>query len=107
MKSRTKLAAGAIAAIAVAGVGAGVAVAGDSEKPLKGADYKRATAAALDHTGQGVVTETETGDDGAAYGVEVRLDDGSQVEVQIDRDFNVTGTETDDDGGERAGEDDD
>lgn len=107
MKSRTKLAAGAIAAIAVAGLGAGVAVAGGSEQPLQGTEYERATAAALEHTGQGVVTETEVGDDGAAYGVEVRLDDGSQVEVQLDGDFNVIGTEADDDGDERVGGSDD
>jgi hypothetical protein len=35
---------------------------------------------------------------GAAYGVEVRLDDGRQVEVNLDADFNVIGQEADDDG---------
>ena len=38
------------------------------------------------------------GDDGAAYSVEVRLDDGQQVEVNLDSDFNVIGSEPDDDG---------
>ncbi len=107
MKPRTKLAVAALAVIAVAGIGAGAAVAGGGEKPLEGTDYDRATAAALEHTGQGVVTETEAGDDGAAYGVEVRLDDGSQVEVQLDHDFDVIGTEADDDGDERVGGSDD
>ena len=46
----------------------------------------------------GPVTETEIGDDGAAYGVEVRLSDGRQVEVNLDRDYHVVGQETDDDG---------
>jgi hypothetical protein len=50
----------------------------------------------LDHVGEGTVTETEIGDDGAAYGVEVRLNDGSQVEVQIDENFNASGVEQDD-----------
>ena len=58
----------------------------------------KATAAALEHTGGGTVTETEVGDDGAAYGVEVRLDDGSQVEVSLDENFKVIGQEADDDG---------
>jgi len=99
MKKRLKLAAGAIAAVAVVGIGAGAAVAGASnERSLRGSDGNKATAAALEHTGEGRVNETEVGDDGAAYGVEVLLDDGSQVEVQIDSNFEVTGVEADDDG---------
>ena len=43
-------------------------------------------------------TETETGDDGAAYSVEVELADGSQVEVNLDENFDVIGQESDDDG---------
>ena len=39
---------------------------------------------ALEHTGGGTVTESEIGDDGAAYSVEVRLADGSQVEVNLE-----------------------
>jgi uncharacterized membrane protein YkoI len=69
----------------------------DSDAPLTGSDLDRAVAAALDHVGGGEVTETETGDDGAAYGVEIRLDDGSQVEVNLDADFEVIGSEPDDD----------
>ena len=38
------------------------------------------------------------GDDGAAYEVEVRRADGSQVEVRLGRDFTVIGEERDDDG---------
>lgn len=71
--------------------------ANDSDTPLTGSDLDRAVAAALEHTGGGEVTETETGDDGAAYGVEIRLDDGSQVEVNLDAEFNVIGSEADDD----------
>lgn len=71
--------------------------ANDSDAPLTGSDLDRAVAAALDHTGGGEVTETEIGDDGAAYGVEIRQADGSQVEVNLDADFNVIGSESDDD----------
>ncbi len=44
------------------------------------------------------MTETEMGDDGAAYSVEVRLDNGSQVEVNLDTDFTIIGQPADDDG---------
>jgi hypothetical protein len=49
------------------------------------------------------VTETEAGDDGAAYGVEVRLPDGRQVEVNLDQSFNVIGQEPDEDQPGEAG----
>jgi hypothetical protein len=100
MDKKTKLIVGSLAAVAVIGIGTGVGVAasGDDDKPLQGSDYERATAAALEHVGEGTVTETEVGDGGAAYGVEIRLDDGSQVEVELDGNFNVIGEEADDDG---------
>jgi len=90
----------AVLALAVIGAGAGIAVAtgGDDDQPIAGTALDKATAAALEHTGGGTVTETEVGDDGAAYGVEVRLDDGNQVEVNLDENFNVIGQEADDDG---------
>ena len=69
----------------------------DSDTPLSGSDLDAAVAAALEHTGGGKVTETEVGDDGAAYGVEIRLEDGSQVEVNLDENFTVIGSEDDDD----------
>ena len=71
--------------------------ANDSDTPLTGSDLDRAVAAALQHTGGGDVTESEIGDDGAAYGVEIRLADGIQVEVNLDSDFNVIGSGADDD----------
>jgi hypothetical protein len=87
--------------LALGALSAGIAIAagaGDDDKPLTGSALERATAAALEHTGGGVVTETEVGDDGAAYGVEVRLEDGSQVEVNLDENFNVIGQAADEDG---------
>lgn len=87
-----------IVAVAVSAGFAIAAASSDDDKPLTGATLDRATAAALEHTGGGTVTETEMGDDGAAYSVEVRLQDGSQVEVNLDQSFKVIGQETDDDG---------
>ena len=84
-------------AIAVS-AGFAIASAGGDEQPLTGSDLEKATAAALAHTGGGTVTETETGDDGSAYSVEVLLADGTQVEVNLDANFQVIGQATDDDG---------
>ena len=73
----------------------------DSEPPITGDALARATQAALADTGGGRVTDTEVGDEDSYYEVEVTLDDGSQVDVQLDEGFNVVGGETD-----GAGEDD-
>src|SRR5687768_6152504 len=89
------------AVVAIAAVLGGIAIAGgfgDDDEPLTGSTLEQATAAALAHTGGGTVLETETGDDGAAYGVEIRLADGRVVEVELDEDFDVIGEEADDDG---------
>ena len=43
----------------------------------------------------GRVTETEVGDEDSYYEVEVTLDDGSQVDVQLGRDFDVVGSSAD------------
>jgi uncharacterized membrane protein YkoI len=98
---RKKLIVGTVAAVAAIGLTAGAAIArsGD-DQPLRGATLDRATKAALDHVGGGTVTDTEIGDEGAAYGVEVRRSDGSQVEVQIDENFKATGVEQDDGDGD-------
>jgi hypothetical protein len=99
MDRKTKWIAGGVLAVAVVGGGTGLAVAsGSDDEPLTGSALDRATAAALEHTGGGTVTESEIGDGGAAYSLEVRLDDGSQLEVNLDEHFNVIGQEADDDG---------
>jgi uncharacterized membrane protein YkoI len=106
---RTKMwIAGGAAALLVAGTGAGTAAASpqgdDSEGPITGDALNKASAAALQETGNGRVTETEVGDEDSYYEVEVTLDDGSQVDVQLDRSFNVVGSSADKDG---AGDDND
>ena len=98
MTKRRKLliAAGSALAIAAGGVGVAVATGGDdNEAPIEGSALEKAEAAAIRHTDGGQVTETETGDEESYYEVEVTLDDGSQTDVQLDRDFNVVGSEAD------------
>jgi hypothetical protein len=107
MERRTKIIIGVGAAVVAATAGSGIALAGggnDSEAPITGSALDKASAAALDHTGEGNVTETEVGDEESYYEVEVTLDDGSQVDVQLDRNFNVVGSEGDE---ETEGSDDD
>lgn len=86
--------AGGLALVVVGGVV--VATTGDDEEvPITGDALERATVAALEHLGEGRVTETEVGDEESYYEVEVTLDDGSQVDVQLDEGFNVVGSEAD------------
>ena len=89
-----------VAILAAVTVGALVAAThnGDDDQPITGQAFEDCTAAALDANPGGTVTETEIGDGGAAYGVEIRLADGSQVEVNLDKDCKVIGQEADDDG---------
>ena len=63
----------------------------DSDGPaLTDADRAMASSAALAKVGQGNVTEVERADDsGTGYEVEVRLTDGSKVDVALGADFQV------------------
>jgi hypothetical protein len=101
-------AASAVVVVAiVGGAGAVVATGGDDdEAPITGEALEKASAAALAHTGGGQVTETEVGDEESYYEVEVTLDDGSQVDVQLDESFNVVGDEADDEGEDEGADDD-
>jgi hypothetical protein len=106
--TRKKILIIAIAALAVIGIGAGTVMAVSDDQPLQGDARARAMAEALEHVGGGQVIETEVGDDGAAYGVEIQRPDGSVVEVSLDQNFRVIGTEGDDDSaGESEGPNDD
>jgi uncharacterized membrane protein YkoI len=98
-------AAAAIAALAGGGAAIAGATGGDDDSadtPITGSALDRARGAALDHTGGGQVTGTEVGDEESYYEVEVTKD-GSQTDVQLDRDFNVVGGEAD---SESSGDDD-
>ena len=91
------IAVGAVAAAA----GTGAAIAGatgddeDAARPISGSALERASAAALEHVGEGRVTDTEAGDEEGAYEVEVTKDDSSEVDVHLDDGFRVIGAEED------------
>ena len=96
-----------VAALAAVGIG-GAAFAGtdkgahETDTPISGPARERASAVAVDAAGGGRVTETEQGDEESYYQVEVTKDDGSHVDVNLDRAFNVVKTKTE--GAERGGD---
>ena len=67
----------------------------DNSGPIIGDALDKARAAALAYTGGGQATETEVGDEEGYYEVEVVLADGRQVDVHLDRDFNVLNSQGD------------
>jgi uncharacterized membrane protein YkoI len=104
--NRKKLLAGAAAAVLTLGGGTAVAAQQGqedeapgrddaTEQQITGSSLEKASEAALDHTGGGEVTGTEVGDEEGYYEVEVTRADGSQVDVHLDRGFDVLGTEGD------------
>ena len=89
--SRTtrKILIGGALTVVFAGVGAGIGVAnatdsGDesADVSLTGTSLDRASEAALVETGGGEVVDSEVEDEGG-YEVEVNLDDGRQIEIQL------------------------
>lgn len=97
MQKRRKvlLAGTAVAVVALAGGGIAVASSDDADTPITGEALERASEAALAYTGEGRVTDTEVGDEESYYEVEVTLEDGTQIDVQLDEQFNVVGSEAD------------
>ena len=97
MNRRERTVVAAILVGAVIATGAGIALArgpDDDESPITGSDLERASEAAVRHLGEGRVTDTEVGDEESYFEVEVTLNDGRQVDVQLDEAFNVVGTES-------------
>ena len=98
------IAAGAIAVLGIGGAAiAGAASGGDDgaggDKGISGPALDKASASALKATGGGKVTGSEVGDEESYYEIEVTRDDGSQVDVQLDRSFNVVQQAADHEGG--------
>lgn len=90
--THTKIIIATLASLSALGIGTAVAAGrggDDSEGPITGTALQRASAAALAHTGEGKVTQTEVGDEDSLYEVEVTLNDGRQVDVQLDENFAV------------------
>ena len=99
MNARTLVVAAAVVMLLL--VGAGVAYAtgsgGDSSGQASGADLEKAKSVALDHV-NGKVTGSEVGDEEGYYQIEVTRTDGSQVDVNLDKNFNVLNTSADNEG---------
>lgn len=100
MRKRTKalligaVIAGAAALPAIAQAGGNTAADGpEVDVPISGLDLETASSAALEYLGEGRVTGTEIEDEESYYEVEVTLDNGRQVDVQLDEQFNVVGSE--------------
>ena len=87
-----------------AALSCGVSLTSLGEEPITGEALERASAAALEYTGGGEVTETEIGDEEGYYEVEVTLPGGRQVDVHLDASFKVISSEGD---GADGSEDDD
>jgi hypothetical protein len=101
INARTLVIAAAVAMLLALG-GAGIAYAngGDSEEQLSGPEAQKAKSAAIAAVGGGTVSEVER-DDGngtGAFEVEVTREDGSQLEVHLDSDYDVIGQQADEDG---------
>jgi uncharacterized membrane protein YkoI len=97
MKRRILMTVAAAGALAAGGAAIAGAAGGDddaTDTPISGSALEQAKAAALAQT-PGRVTETEVGDEESYYEVEVTRADGSQVDVQLDRDFHVVSSKTD------------
>ena len=95
----------ALALAMVVLAGAGVAYASgsgeDSSEPqATGPGIEKAKSIALDYTNGGQVTGTEVGDEEGYYEVEIIREDGSQVDVHLDRNYNVLSTPADHEGSE-------
>jgi uncharacterized membrane protein YkoI len=89
-------------AIVVLG-GAGVAYASgsgedSSEQQATGPGIEKAKSVVLEHSNGGRVTSTEVGDEEGYYEVEVIREDGSQVDVHLDCDYNALSTPSDHEG---------
>ena len=88
---------GTVVALAAGGTGVAVGTGGDdgSGQPITGSALQKAEAAALAETGGGKVTATEFRDEEGYYEVEVGREDGSQVDVHLNRHFNVIDSSAD------------
>jgi uncharacterized membrane protein YkoI len=82
-------------------VGAGVAYAsgsgGDTSGQATGPNLDKAKSVALEQV-NGQVTGSEVGDEEGAYQIEVTKADGTKVDVNIDKNFNVINAQADNEG---------
>jgi hypothetical protein len=107
-RSRKLLMTGAaVLALGVGGAGIAQAVGGDDEQAT-GPEAERAKQAAVESAGGGSAVGVERENEGrSSWEVEVRRPNGGQVEVDLSREFERVGVESDDDDRGEQGEDDD
>jgi Peptidase propeptide and YPEB domain len=92
----------AAGALAVGGAGMAKAVSGSNSEIVNGPAAENAVRAAVEAVGGGQALEVEyqDGDSPGVYEVEVRRADGSHVEVHLNGQFKLVGTQADDDAGD-------
>lgn len=105
----------AVAVLAVLGIGGAVWANGSGDDELVGSQRDKVSQAAIEAVGGGTVTEAE--EDDGHYEVEVTRKDGTEVDLHLDKDYNVMSSKTDgpdddryddrdsDDGYDRDGDD--
>ncbi len=110
INAKTLLLAAALATVLLAGAGVAYATGSggdDSSGQATGPNIEKAKSVALEQTNGGRVTGTEVRDEEGYYEIEVTRDDGSQVDVHLDREFDVLGApaDTENHDGEEAPDD--
>lgn len=95
----SSIAAGAVLVLGGTGIALAVTEPWDNDNDgdrLSGTTLDRASEAALAEVGSGRVSDAETSNDlDHRYEVEVRLDNGSQIDVHLDENFDVVWVEND------------
>ena len=94
MNTRTKAVVAGASVVVLGGLGTSAVVAsatGADLNPLSDGDLDRAEQVALDHVGDGEVTEAESEDEegSVAYDIEITRPDGTEVSVELDADYTV------------------
>jgi uncharacterized membrane protein YkoI len=95
-------AAAAVVVLGAAGISVAVADPFDGDDRLSGQTLEKASAAAIAEAGEGTVREASASDDlDHQYDVEVRLTDGTEVDVALDENFDVVYSDRDNRGNDR------
>jgi uncharacterized membrane protein YkoI len=95
-------AAAAVVVLGAAGISVAVADPFDGDDRLSGQTLEKASAAAIAEAGEGTVREASASDDlDHKYDVEVRLTDGTEVDVALDENFDVVYSDRDNRGNDR------
>jgi uncharacterized membrane protein YkoI len=95
-KMMVVVAAGAVLLLVGAGVAYATGSDGDPSEQAAGTNLDKAKSVALQEV-NGQVTGSEVGDEEGAYQIEVTRPDGTQVDVNIDKNFNVINAKADHD----------